>query len=186
MFKLKDIDILHFETPKSIVECINDHEDINDHKTIYVLDRISGELRKSQLELIDKYPEYILPKRTLSNGKIEYDPYPDVYYKIPKVMSYPLFAIRNVMTYDWIPGNSFEIIRAIVEEHEHIQKHKFSKKAHQRTGKPIYFSGDAGTKCKMPNRISKLTNDWSSISYKKEANKKKRAIRYDIREQLKC
>jgi hypothetical protein len=179
------VDIIHFEEPKFIIDCINDHENTKDHQTIYVRNRISKKLKKSQLELLDKYPEYVLPKGTLSNGKIERDgSYCNWYHDIPKVMSYPLFAFRNIMTYDWIPGKTLKLISDIVEWNEEIQKRNSYKHNSKKLGKPIYFQGDTGNIYKMPGRWGNCVRKFERVATQKVLNKLERDQQYDIYEQL--
>lgn len=133
-----------FDEPMSLIKVIEEFENKKDHMVVYVKNRINNKIKKTEMEQLEQYPKLILDRGFMtSRGDTGYS-----YNKIKllinrddhKMMTYPLFAFRNIYVQDWIPGESLKILNSIIEGKISEQKNIKLKYYTQKKGKYISFS----------------------------------------------
>lgn len=157
--KFNDPSLIIFDEPKSLVDVINDHEDTRHTDIRFVLNQINKKLKPNEEELLKStYQPIVLKKGFFTtmdecNGFFENNAfatmdsanYPtsrilattDKEYS--RMMSYPLFAFRNIYVQDWIPTGeimlkSMKILIPIIKLKVEEQKSEKMKLLKERKG----------------------------------------------------
>ena len=184
--KMDDPKLIVFDEPKSLLDVINDHEFPKDVRNI--LNHINKKLKPSETELLETtYKPFALPKRFFTKldceckNKFELmdESINDISIReslsctdkeYSKMMSYPLFAFRNIYVQDWIPicnvkyngyyysnNSSLDILQMIVDDKVKQMKSEKMKLAQERKGG--YIDPNSDTKYDyLDSFISRETN----------------------------
>lgn len=178
--RFDDFDILTFEEPKSLVDIINDHENLVETDIRNVFNKITKKLKPDELELLETtYTPIVLDKQFFTktnykafintNGKYIVSEYISATDKEKaRMMSYPLFAFRNIYVQDWDQRSSFKILNDIIDEK--ITEQKSSKMKYLKQKKGTYIDTHSDAKY---NHIENIPSFYDSRTRERALNKRK-------------
>lgn len=211
-----DPDLLVFDEPKSLVDVLTYNENTRNNDIKYILNQLTKRLKPEEEELLqstyipftlkkgffttmdvtDKKDEFTFIEMELSKRKPNVHTYLSKHDKeCSKMMSYPLFAFRNIHVQDWIPSSvdltavsyytqpmmesSFQILHSIVRDKVEEQKSEKMKLLKERKGGYIDTHSD-----RKYNYLTDSSKDdycyspsWEKANKKRQNNKRRTKVK---------
>ncbi len=125
------------EEPMSLIEVIEEYENKKNHMVVFIKNKINNKLKKAEKEELNKYQKIILDRGFMTSNKHHSDSSRIIDRVDHKMMSYPLFAFRNIYVQDWIPEESLKILKEVIESKVSQQSNTKLKYYIEKQGKYI-------------------------------------------------
>lgn len=182
----EDVNVIKFDEPKSIVDVIDTYENKSDGDVLFIRNKICKKLKKKEKEQLEKYPEFVLPKQFFSQmNKSHWRDCVISTDKVgSKVMSYPLFAFRNLYIHEWIPKHSIELLNIIIYDKLEEEKDTVLKYLKEKSGGYIDPHSNAKYDHLEPKRDYGYSRQWERCFNERMTNKVERRDREDMKSEI--
>lgn len=131
---------IELDEPMTLYDVIHQYEDVEENNNIgNFIEKINKKLTGKQKEQLERYPEMIIPKKklTLNMVPLVEQRWVNRLNESKKLLSYPIFAFRNIYVIDWIPNHTVNIILNTIDKKIYYQQNPFLKYISNKQGKYI-------------------------------------------------